>query len=160
MVTLALLPTLPAAIALPGTPALDYLASIALVLHCHWWVNFKLKIHFVTVYNVVRGVEAMVTDYIHGPVAPKAASALLLLASVLTLGGLFHLNHNDVGFGSAVRKLWHAVWRRYSILCCNDVMCVYVHLYNRRISYNKVTLFGKSVYVLPCTIYVYVYSLY
>ena len=49
---------------------------------------------------------AVITDYIHVDGPKKILNAVLLIASILTFGGLSYLNYNDMGFGNAVRAIY------------------------------------------------------
>ncbi|XP_015925357.1 succinate dehydrogenase [ubiquinone] cytochrome b small subunit 2 [Parasteatoda tepidariorum] len=82
---------LPLSLAYPN-PALDYALALALVVHVHW------------------GVEAIAVDYLRpsvvGATLAKASVLGVYALSVITLGGLFYFNYNDVGLCQAMRMLW------------------------------------------------------
>ncbi|KAK2099470.1 hypothetical protein P7K49_020818 [Saguinus oedipus] len=52
------------------------------------------------------GLGQVVTDYVHGDAAQKAAKAGLLALSALTFAGLCYFNYHDVGICKAVAMLW------------------------------------------------------
>ncbi|KAI5943235.1 succinate dehydrogenase [ubiquinone] cytochrome b small subunit, mitochondrial [Manis javanica] len=82
-----LLGLLPAAYLSPCS-AMDYSLAAALTLHSHW------------------GLGQVVTDYVPGATAQKAAKAGILALSALTFAGLCYFNYHDVGICRAVALLW------------------------------------------------------
>jgi succinate dehydrogenase (ubiquinone) membrane anchor subunit len=87
LVSIALLAFVPASLLLE-TSAADYLLTATLVIHSHW------------------GLQAILTDYVHGKTLPKIAHAGLYLISTLVFAGLCYFNYNDIGISKAVKKLW------------------------------------------------------
>ena len=69
-------------------PIADYLISAALITHSTF------------------GLKMIVTDYVHGPTAPKVGVALVYLLSVVAFAGLCYFNYTDIGVIKAVKKLW------------------------------------------------------
>ena len=53
-----------------------------------------------------RGVQQVITDYVHGPTLPKLVHSAWAGVSVLTLIGLAYFNYADVGICKAVAALW------------------------------------------------------
>lgn len=90
--SIALYAFIPTAIALPGNSMFDDIAIIGMLLHSHW------------------GLESIVVDYVRpilfGHVIPKIALVALHLVTIFAMGSLLYFNHNDIGFGQAVRNLW------------------------------------------------------
>ena len=68
--------------------ATDYLLAASLTLHSHW------------------GLQAILTDYVHGRTLPKIVFAGLYAISALVFAGLCYFNFNDIGLTKAVKKIW------------------------------------------------------
>jgi succinate dehydrogenase (ubiquinone) membrane anchor subunit len=82
-----LLAIIPTSILLENTVT-DYILAISLIIHANW------------------GLQAIVTDYVHGPTMPKVASSLVYLVSGLALVGLLYFNYADIGISKAIKKMW------------------------------------------------------
>eukprot|EP00039_Didymoeca_costata_P018687 m.334550 g.334550 ORF g.334550 m.334550 type:complete len:148 (+) comp17381_c0_seq1:45-488(+) len=85
--SVGLLGLLPAAVAFPGQ-AVDMAIAIALPVHNH------------------MGMDIVITDYIHGAVAPKLCVALNWIVGGATMAGLVYFNINDVGITAGIGQLW------------------------------------------------------
>ncbi|XP_019881360.1 succinate dehydrogenase [ubiquinone] cytochrome b small subunit, mitochondrial [Aethina tumida] len=90
-VTLVLLGVVPITFFSPNIVT-DDIFAIATILHTHW------------------GLEACCVDYVRpiifGSFIPKATLGLLYAVSILTLGGLIYFNHNSIGIGKSIHKIW------------------------------------------------------
>ncbi|KAI4466501.1 succinate dehydrogenase [Holotrichia oblita] len=89
---LALLGIVPLTFMAPST-IMDDIFAISVIIHNHW------------------GLEAVVIDYVRpvifGDTIPKLSLIVLYMFSIAVLGGLLYFNHNDIGIGKGVRKLWN-----------------------------------------------------
>lgn len=76
-------------------------------INYHKKLNNSLKKYSVCIF---RGLESIVVDYVRpilfGHVIPKIALVALHLVTIFAMGSLLYFNHNDIGFGQAVRNLW------------------------------------------------------
>lgn len=86
------LPFLIPAALITESSILEGIMSVLIVMHTHW------------------GIEAMITDYarpnVVGPVLPKILHFSLLIASAVTLCGLFVLINNGPGVSRSVKDAW------------------------------------------------------
>jgi succinate dehydrogenase (ubiquinone) membrane anchor subunit len=87
----AMLPVLPAAYFI-HTPMMDFLLSIALVMHIHW------GLHGVT--------QDYARPFVIGETWAKLANATIYMLSVLLFAGLMRFNYNDVGLTKAFELVW------------------------------------------------------
>lgn len=90
-ISLSLMGILPAAFIFPH-PVMDYLLSLALIVHVHW------------------GIESVVIDYIRpqifGSTIANVSLVSIYLLSALTLGSLFYFNYSDVGLVHAIKMFF------------------------------------------------------
>lgn len=76
-----------------GSPVLDGVLSMALVMHSH------------------LGLDQLVVDYVHPrkfPVIGRLAKWGLRVATVGALVGVYQFNTNDIGLTELISRLWHA----------------------------------------------------
>lgn len=66
----------------------------------------RLRLWEVFLFFVCRGIDQVLTDYVHGDTKVKMAKAGLFLLSTVTFAGLCYFNYNDVGICKAVALLW------------------------------------------------------
>ncbi|XP_019877457.2 succinate dehydrogenase [ubiquinone] cytochrome b small subunit, mitochondrial-like [Aethina tumida] len=91
VITLVLLGVVPLTFYSPTTVS-DDIFAVATILHTFW------------------GLEACCADYIRpvifGSAIPKLAIFLLFATCGLTLAGLIYYNHNGLGIGKTIQKIW------------------------------------------------------
>ncbi|KAK9892687.1 hypothetical protein WA026_021540 [Henosepilachna vigintioctopunctata] len=92
LLTIIMLPVIPATFGNPGTEMLDNLFAILVTTHAHF------------------GLEAIAKDYVRpiifGPVVPKIAIGFVYALTATTLGSLLYFNHHNIGIGAAGKLIW------------------------------------------------------
>ena len=89
LVTFGVIGALPAAaMSGGGSVPIDVTLGVLSVVHGHW------------------GLECILTDYVHGPVAENVAKVSTYIFSAGALLGVTYFNVYDVGITEAVRMLW------------------------------------------------------